>query len=225
MQSGYEHIMKQMWLGPYYYLPGKAGNKVDKTNVPDIRESFRHETHSQEVAMVNRYANYASSVPGGPGSSLSQPTSPRRDKFRSGDPLRSAHSVQPSPSMRGQEGEPKFFSRLDSHEASSRDNLANRDRNESGTSLNRPYSGYMASQVQSPDSVDTMATPQAKDTWTDGSAYSSSGPEPRIFPGMVHERNRRGTMRRETPSSQEADSDGGDETPRVEGTYNFRLAD
>ena len=50
-QSGFEHVMKQRWLGPNYYLPGVKGNDMSKCNVPDIREAFRHETLMQEHAM------------------------------------------------------------------------------------------------------------------------------------------------------------------------------
>jgi AMP deaminase len=50
-QSGFEHVVKQRWLGPNYHLPGVAGNDVAKVNVPNIREAFRHETLMQELAM------------------------------------------------------------------------------------------------------------------------------------------------------------------------------
>ena len=51
IQSGFEHILKQRWLGQDYQLPGAAGNNVAKTNVPNIREAFRHETLIQEHSM------------------------------------------------------------------------------------------------------------------------------------------------------------------------------
>jgi AMP deaminase len=50
-QSGYEHVIKQRWLGPDYNLPGVKGNMMAKSNVPNIREGFRHETLLQELAM------------------------------------------------------------------------------------------------------------------------------------------------------------------------------
>ena len=50
-QSGFEHVVKQRWLGENYRLPGAAGNDVSKANVPNIREAFRHETLMQELAM------------------------------------------------------------------------------------------------------------------------------------------------------------------------------
>lgn len=56
VQSGYEHSVKQRWLGKDYNLPGVAGNDMAKVNVPNIREAFRHETLLQEIAMIDRYA-------------------------------------------------------------------------------------------------------------------------------------------------------------------------
>lgn len=50
-QSGFEHSMKQRWLGNNYHLPGVSGNDMAKVNVPNIREAFRHETWLQEFAM------------------------------------------------------------------------------------------------------------------------------------------------------------------------------
>ena len=47
-QSGFELSLKQRWLGKYCYLPGVLGNDVAKCNVPDVRESFRHETLKAE---------------------------------------------------------------------------------------------------------------------------------------------------------------------------------
>ena len=49
VQSGFEHPIKQRWLGDNYLLPGVAGNDTAKVNVPDIREAFRHETWMQEM--------------------------------------------------------------------------------------------------------------------------------------------------------------------------------
>ncbi|KAI9778516.1 MAG: AMP deaminase [Geoglossum umbratile] len=51
MQSGFEHTIKQRWLGNDYHLPGVLGNDMSKSNVPNIRVAFRHETLMQELAM------------------------------------------------------------------------------------------------------------------------------------------------------------------------------
>jgi AMP deaminase len=50
-QSGYEHSIKQQWLGENFHIPGKEGNKMVKTNVPDRREEFRYHTWVEEHAM------------------------------------------------------------------------------------------------------------------------------------------------------------------------------
>lgn len=47
-QSGYERAIKQQWLGRDFEKPGKDGNKMVKTNVPDRREEFRYLTLMQE---------------------------------------------------------------------------------------------------------------------------------------------------------------------------------
>ncbi|WPG97841.1 Hypothetical protein R9X50_00062200 [Acrodontium crateriforme] len=58
-QSGFEHVVKQRWLGQNYHLPGVSGNDMAKVNVPNIREAFRHETWVQEMAMIDRYTRSA----------------------------------------------------------------------------------------------------------------------------------------------------------------------
>lgn len=50
-QSGYEHSIKQHWLGPNYLTPGFRGNTMVKTNVPDRREEFRYRTLLEERQM------------------------------------------------------------------------------------------------------------------------------------------------------------------------------
>ncbi|RAL66408.1 hypothetical protein DID88_006099 [Monilinia fructigena] len=59
VQSGFEHSVKQRWLGPDYDLPGVKGNTMAKSNVPNIREGFRHETLLQELSMIERYTALA----------------------------------------------------------------------------------------------------------------------------------------------------------------------
>lgn len=55
-QSGFEGALKQRWLGNDYHLAGVPGNNMDKTNVPNIRVAFRHETLLEELSMIERYA-------------------------------------------------------------------------------------------------------------------------------------------------------------------------
>uniref|UniRef100_A0A914C3G8 AMP deaminase n=1 Tax=Acrobeloides nanus TaxID=290746 RepID=A0A914C3G8_9BILA len=49
LQSGFEDKVKIHWLGPNYKEEGVLGNDVSRTNVPDIRVSFRHEALVDEL--------------------------------------------------------------------------------------------------------------------------------------------------------------------------------
>ena len=44
--------MKRHWIGDNYGKEGTAGNDVTKTNVPDIRVAFRHETLVEELSTL-----------------------------------------------------------------------------------------------------------------------------------------------------------------------------
>ncbi|KAJ3747592.1 hypothetical protein DFH05DRAFT_1393154 [Lentinula detonsa] len=52
IQSGFEMEIKKHWLGHQWYLPGSAGNDIHKTNVPNIRLAFRHQTLLEELEMI-----------------------------------------------------------------------------------------------------------------------------------------------------------------------------
>ncbi|VDO64788.1 unnamed protein product, partial [Onchocerca flexuosa] len=49
--------VKVHWLGPNYNEEGVLGNDVSRTNVPDIRVSFRHETLVDELCSLFRTLN------------------------------------------------------------------------------------------------------------------------------------------------------------------------
>ncbi|KAF9465293.1 hypothetical protein BDZ94DRAFT_1254187 [Collybia nuda] len=51
-QSGFEMEIKRHWLGHQWYLPGSAGNDINKTNVPNIRLAYRHQTLVGELDMI-----------------------------------------------------------------------------------------------------------------------------------------------------------------------------
>ncbi|EIN12816.1 AMP deaminase [Punctularia strigosozonata HHB-11173 SS5] len=53
IQSGFEMEIKRHWLGQDWYLPGAAGNDIHKTNVPDIRLAYRHQTLAEELKMIH----------------------------------------------------------------------------------------------------------------------------------------------------------------------------
>ncbi|KAG5341099.1 hypothetical protein C0989_011691 [Termitomyces sp. Mn162] len=52
IQSGFEMEIKRHWLGHQWYLSGSSGNDIHKTNVPDIRLAFRHQTLLAELDMI-----------------------------------------------------------------------------------------------------------------------------------------------------------------------------
>ncbi|XP_013194241.2 AMP deaminase 2 isoform X3 [Amyelois transitella] len=52
LMSGFPHEMKQYWLGPHYMKEGVAGNDITRTNVPDIRISFRYEALLDELTNI-----------------------------------------------------------------------------------------------------------------------------------------------------------------------------
>ncbi|XP_072166234.1 AMP deaminase 2-like [Diadema setosum] len=50
--SGFSTDTKNHWLGPNYRKEGPAGNDISRTNVPDIRVAFRHETLCWELKTI-----------------------------------------------------------------------------------------------------------------------------------------------------------------------------
>ncbi|OCH92633.1 AMP deaminase [Obba rivulosa] len=52
VQSGFEMEIKRHWLGQQWYLPGAAGNDINKTNVPNSRLEYRRQTLLEELALV-----------------------------------------------------------------------------------------------------------------------------------------------------------------------------
>ncbi|XP_012160935.1 AMP deaminase 2 isoform X4 [Ceratitis capitata] len=52
IMSGFPHKVKQHWLGPNYTREGVAGNDITRTNVPDIRVAYRHETLLDELSNI-----------------------------------------------------------------------------------------------------------------------------------------------------------------------------
>ncbi|KAL3006565.1 hypothetical protein AAZX31_08G285500 [Glycine max] len=56
-QSGFSHQAKSHWLGDKYLFRGSEGNDIHKTNVPNLRISFRYETWKEEMQFI--YAGQA----------------------------------------------------------------------------------------------------------------------------------------------------------------------
>ena len=51
-QSGFSRETKNCWLGPNHQREGVAGNDTTRTNVPDIRVSYRYETLMEELSNI-----------------------------------------------------------------------------------------------------------------------------------------------------------------------------
>ncbi|CAJ0566946.1 unnamed protein product, partial [Mesorhabditis spiculigera] len=54
LQSGFEDKVKIHWLGPNFKEEGVLGNDIHRTNVPDIRVSYRHEALVDELTNIFR---------------------------------------------------------------------------------------------------------------------------------------------------------------------------
>ncbi|EJU03368.1 AMP deaminase [Dacryopinax primogenitus] len=54
IQSGFEMQIKRHWLGHQWFLPGALGNDINKTNVPNIRLRYRHDTLMEELQMLSQ---------------------------------------------------------------------------------------------------------------------------------------------------------------------------
>ncbi|KAK9319280.1 hypothetical protein V1517DRAFT_266574 [Lipomyces orientalis] len=51
LQSGFEAAIKAHWLGKDFKFPGVSGNRVEKSNVPNVRVDYRFQTYQQEIAL------------------------------------------------------------------------------------------------------------------------------------------------------------------------------
>ncbi|GLC55501.1 hypothetical protein PLESTB_000994400 [Pleodorina starrii] len=52
LHSGFPHACKKHWVAEEYWRPGPEGNDIHKTNVPNLRLRFRHETYCDEMRLV-----------------------------------------------------------------------------------------------------------------------------------------------------------------------------
>jgi len=51
--SGFKHELKTYWLGPKYREDGVEGNDIRRTNVPDVRITYRFETLEGELGLIS----------------------------------------------------------------------------------------------------------------------------------------------------------------------------
>nr|XP_055073443.1 AMP deaminase 2 isoform X3 [Misgurnus anguillicaudatus] len=54
LMSGFSHRAKSYWLGPGYDEEGPFSNDIRRTNVPDIRVAYRHETLCEELHLITQ---------------------------------------------------------------------------------------------------------------------------------------------------------------------------
>ncbi|KGO44477.1 AMP deaminase [Penicillium expansum] len=168
-QSGFELSLKERWLGSNCSIPGTAGNNVAKSNVPDIREAFRHETLLGELSLIERYSEgngteeQKSFAPGPPGeavpSNQDQHTRNLEPQSELGSNVAATTDVSPS----------------EAHSAS-----------QMATSPSTP-SKYLA---RSP----RLGTGEFSSPGGNPALGADGLPEQKIFPGIVHERARKGNM-------------------------------
>ncbi|KAI9740537.1 MAG: AMP deaminase [Cirrosporium novae-zelandiae] len=197
-QSGFEHALKQRWLGTNYHLPDVKGNNMAKTNVPNIREAFRHETLLTEFAMIERYTS--PKTPANQLSTQNLPPPPARN-FQSQAPPSPTASMRTNPSTTianidasfnqqqayGASLPPAQAARLPP--SFSHSNMSVLSMQNAPTHHNPNPPQRSNSTILSPV-INPMVTPVG--SWNDSSfAQIHLDGEPRIFPGVVHERARR----------------------------------
>ena len=218
VQSGFEYVIKQRWLGPDFQLPGVRGNNVAKSNVPDIREGFRHETLLQEHSMIERYTTAST---------------PREAV--------SLHNLPPSGPLQPQVEEPQSSSTSMRAEPSvthsAFESLAPQNWQTCSSpviAMPHPPMVYPAQVARIPTSYSTVDTtalgmqPQERDrkpsrssskimpatltgttgsqSFVDGLGHTHiDGVAPRMFPGVVHGRTRTGSLRQSSSSEKDTD--------------------
>ncbi|KAH0832734.1 hypothetical protein AYO21_00361 [Fonsecaea monophora] len=174
-QCGFELSLKQRWLGKYCYLPGVLGNDVAKCNVPDVREAFRHETLKAEHAFIAKYtkdySHFDRCTPDLP--DPSDPATPVDEIYRGLESPRQyyasfavADSIAPAQQAREREREAAL----------------------SKSNPNGPPGNTSPTRLRRTSSVLYSTTSNPADAHI-------SGQEPRAFPGIVHQRERRRSVR------------------------------
>ncbi|PGH11820.1 AMP deaminase [Polytolypa hystricis UAMH7299] len=205
-QSGFELPLKQRWLGPNCHLPGVAGNNMAKSNVPDIREAFRHETLLGESVLIEHYSSFAAPPPSTPSKSLppKQPNAsmtPESLLHKSKNAAPPDRQQQPA-SIIPNSSSPNFpaqVARLTS--AMSATDLYGKNHNMSSPPHGpAPPSDTPAARSQPlPLDGTSTSTSAINANANDISSPISAPPQPGqpIFPGMMHARVRRDSVKDE----------------------------
>lgn len=217
-QSGFEHSTKQRWLGPDYYLPGVAGNNVAKTNVPNIREAFRHETLLQELSMIDRYTVAFTSIEPVSTANLPppiphyyQPQAPPSPSISMRTNPSATNVVVERPIQQGLDPQPRLPTAAVPSSTLAYSFASARTRalylNKDTPNIDNRFSQSNAGQQPTKPSSVAVATLPPAPSWDEELGRSHiSGVEPKLFPGVVHERTRRTSSRQ--GSSSELDPDG-----------------
>ncbi|KAI9650975.1 AMP deaminase [Ciborinia camelliae] len=199
VQSGFEHSVKQRWLGPDYDLPGVKGNTMAKSNVPNIREGFRHETLMQELSMIERYTALATPaiettapVDGNsffPGPRPNSPTWSMKASASVADHGPS-QQYQQHPAQAARIPPSHSQVHLDSHFRSHQKGAESPSGYATPNQNTQPNSSF-----NSPHS----ANKGREKSWGLEASFSDlhlSGSEPKIFPGLVSRKQRRESIRK-----------------------------
>ncbi|KAI1304733.1 hypothetical protein F5Y03DRAFT_384638 [Xylaria venustula] len=196
-QSGYEHSIKQSWLGENFNLPGADGNKMIKTNIPDRREEYRHQTWVEEHRMYVRIDyqlldNYINMWLTNSWSTSRQLGLMRFRRYRYAypkiSPINLYHSFVPRPrALTGQKSSPVDF------------NVEGGRADVSTSFLDTPTTG------QGGVSGSPLLPVQREPSWpTDGlQNLHLSSHEPRYIPGMMARASRRQSLRRSSAHGSE----------------------
>ncbi|OQE41326.1 hypothetical protein PENCOP_c005G00740 [Penicillium coprophilum] len=175
-QSGFELSLKERWLGSNCSMPGVAGNHVAKSNVPDIREAFRHETLLGELSLIERYSEVSGT---GDQKGLGQ-----------GPPGEAAFSKHDhhTPNLESQSQSELRSNAADTTGASPREahgtgQIATSPLTPSTFLARSPHLG--TGEFSSPGSNSALGA---------GVGGSDGLPEQSIFPGIIHERAQKGSI-------------------------------
>lgn len=198
-QSGFEHTVKQRWLGPDYHLPGVKGNTMAKSNVPNIREGFRHETVLQELAMIARYTAAATPTPASASTVSQLPYAPQH---RSASPTSSLKTNASSSTMHLDSSSSQApYQQFPAQAARIPHSLSQvhmesqnmgRDGHQSQPASSRDHTRANSTNVTSPNLQGlTRETSWPVEAFGD---MHLSGSEPRIFPGVVSRTQRRDSL-------------------------------
>ncbi len=184
-QSGFEYAIKQRWLGQDFHLPGVRGNTMAKSNVPNIREGFRHETLQQEFAMIDRYTSKATSTMADAKLSMEQ------------------NQNQPPPASPTSSMKTNASNSVPAYDSQYQSLKAARSRPPTSHSQLDMIPQYDVGPQTSPRLA--SLTKEASFPLDGFRDLHVSGSEPRIFPGVVSRNQRRDSLAKERRSFSEND--------------------